>query len=74
MVPVASTTPVSAFRKVVLPLPFGPTSPRISLSCSDRLTPSTATTPPNCTRMSSASMTDRGVGLPFVDATVDRRA
>jgi len=52
--PDAGTTPTSALRNVVLPLPFGPTSPRISPSRTSRLTPSTARTPPKLTRMLAA--------------------
>ena len=55
--PWAGTTPLTAFRNVVFPLPFGPTRPRISPSTRSRLTPSTACTPPNATLMSSASST-----------------
>src|SRR5258708_6900689 len=52
--PLASTTPQMALRKVVLPLPFGPTRPSSSLSPSSRETPLTALTPPKVTVMSSA--------------------
>src|SRR5690606_9930108 len=48
------TKPVMALKRVVLPAPFGPISPRISEGLSARDTRSTASTPPKRTVMSSA--------------------
>ena len=52
--------PVTTSRIVVLPAPFGPMSPTTSPGSIAKLTPSTATTPPNfTTRSLTASVTAR---------------
>ena len=48
-------------KSVDLPQPFGPISPRISPSCTSKLTPSTALMPPKLFLM-LADFEDRGHG------------
>ena len=52
MEPVAAVKPLIASSRVVLPAPLGPMSPTIVPSGTSKLTPSTAMTPPYCTRRS----------------------
>src|SRR5215468_1702608 len=53
-------TPVMALKQVVLPAPFGPISPKISPSCSVKLTWSRARTPPNRRETLSTSSSASG--------------
>src|SRR6185437_6097857 len=53
--PVGGVNPEITLNRVVLPDPFGPSTPRISPSATSRLTPARAVTPPYCFLTSRAS-------------------
>src|ERR1700732_2801056 len=54
--------PVTRLKTVVLPEPFGPISPVMLPSATDREQPSTATTPPN--RLERFAISSRLIGTP----------
>ena len=60
--PSARTKPVTASMIVVLPAPFGPIRPTISPGRTSKVTPSTATTPPNRTVSASIESVAGGRG------------
>src|SRR6185437_16742733 len=53
---------LTTLKIVVLPAPFGPITANISLSATEKLTPSTALRPPNCNEISVISR--RGISAP----------
>ena len=71
----ASVKPVTTSRIVVLPAPFGPMSPTTSPGSIAKLTPSTATTPPNfTTRSVTASVAARRRSRGGADGRVGDRS
>src|SRR4051812_7787164 len=70
---VGLTVPEITLKSVVLPAPFGPTKPRISVSVTESETSSSARRPPKLTPMASSSSTGGAQAQGVAHATEQQR-